>query len=138
MLFGCSVSCRVPERGPKSSSRGKVHAREVLLNCNDIPAVFAHTVLPLSSTRGQWPLFGGLGNKSLGTTLFGDPRVRRGHLQFARLHPYHPAMQRARELLGTAPGGNEDAPLFARRSLFSRCGGTMLVTELFLPSISIL
>ncbi len=120
---------------------GKAHVREVLLSCDGEPVVYAHTVLPLASTGGQWPLFRTLGEKSLGSTLFGDPKVRRGHLQFARLQHNHPAMQRARKLVqGTrseaAVSWKADKPLFARRSLFFRCGGLMLVTELFLPSIS--
>jgi len=112
---------------------GKVHAREVLLRCDDSPAVYAHTVLPLNSTAAQWPLFRTLGNKSLGSTLFGDPQVARGAMQFARLQPNHPAMQRA----GLLTRQNEPftGPLFARRSLFFRHGGVMLVTELFLPTI---
>jgi len=124
-------------------SAGKVHAREVLLRCDDIPAVFAHTVLPLDSTASQWPLFRTLGNKSLGSTLFGDPQVVRGAMQFARLHPNHPAMRRAIELACNTQNCLQnqfdqtrfEQPLYARRSLFYRRGGVMLVTELFLPQI---
>lgn len=126
----------------------KVHAREVLLRCDDTPVVYAHTVLPLQSTASQWPLFRTLGNKSLGSTLFGDPQVVRGAMQYARLQPNHPAMRRAQELCSdafgsasvesgdTAQAGHRfSQPLFARRSLFYRRGGVMLVTELFLPTI---
>ena len=115
----------------------KVHTREVLLRCDGMPAVYAHTILPLNSNASQWPLFRTLGNKSLGSTLFGDPQVKRGQLHFARLQPNHPAMQRARLLLqreGLAI--NVCQSLFARRSLFHRRGGVMLVTELFLPSVA--
>jgi chorismate--pyruvate lyase len=110
----------------------KVHAREVLLHCDDVPAVYAHTVLPLNSTANQWPLFKSLGEKSLGSTLFSDPQVKRGALQFARLRPNHPAIQRAQQIV---KHNDFDQPLFARRSLFYRRGGVMLVTELFLPGI---
>lgn len=110
----------------------KVHAREVLLHCDGIPAVYAHTVLPLNSNAKQWPLFKTLGEKSLGSTLFSDPKVQRSALQFARLQPNHPAVLRANLLTKN----NLDRPLFARRSLFFRCGGVMLVTELFLPTIT--
>lgn len=108
----------------------KVHAREVVLRCDDVPTVYAHTVLPFHSNASQWPLFRTLGEKSLGSTLFGDPQVKRGALQFARLHANHPAMQRTRQIVKKF-----DQPLFARRSLFYRRGGVMLVTELFLPQI---
>jgi len=119
---------------------GIVHAREVLLRCDGQPAVYAHTILPMNSTALQWPLFRTLGNKSLGSTLFGDPQVIRGPIRYARLQPNHPAMQRARNLT-KHEFGLEDQPhlnqyLFARRSLFYRRGGVMLVTELFLPPIT--
>ncbi len=109
----------------------KAHTREVLLRCDEVATVYAHTILPLSSTASQWPLFRTLGNKSLGSTLFGDPQVVRGALQFARLAPNHPAMRRAQALTGCIT----NHALFARRSLFYRRGGIMLVTELFLPSV---
>jgi len=118
----------------------QVHAREVLLRCDDQPAVYAHTVLPLNSTAGEWPLFRTLGNKSLGSTLFGDPQVVRGAMQYARLQPNHPAMQRAHHLtrqnFGSETNSQFAHPLFARRSLFFRRGGVMLVTELFLPAVA--
>lgn len=107
----------------------KVHAREVVLRCDEVPTVYAHTVLPLNSNASQWPLFKTLGEKSLGSILFNDRQVRRGALQFARLQSNHPAMQRARKIV------NFDEPLLARRSLFYRRGGVMLVTELFLPNV---
>jgi len=137
-LFQQSASCWPDEYAeigmPKA---GKAHAREVLLLCNDIPVVFAHTVLPLNATASQWPLFRTLGNKSLGSTLFGDPLVARGAMQFARLQPNHPAVRRARGFIDNPSMNNPNQPLYARRSLFYRRGGVMLVTELFLPSIAL-
>lgn len=133
--------CWMDEYRPIGLSKAsKVHAREVLLRCDDQPAVYAHTVLTLKSTASQWPLFRTLGNKSLGSTLFGDPQVVRGALQYARLQPNHPAMQRAHHLTRQNLGGETNSqffhPLFARRSLFFRRGGVMLVTELFLPAVA--
>ena len=115
------------------SRRAKVHGREVLLRCDSQAAVYAHTVMPLDANASQWPLFRSLGNRSLGSTLFNDAQVRRGALAFARLTPSHPAMRRARQLTGL----NQCATgsLFARRSLFYRCGAVLLVTELFLPVV---
>lgn len=119
---------------------GKVHAREVLLRCDEQAAVYAHTVLPLHATSSQWPLFKTLGNKSLGSTLFNDRLVVRGTIQYARLQPNHPAMRRAHYLIKAELSDETrqqfTRPLFARRSLFFRRGGVMLVTELFLPAIA--
>lgn len=113
--------------------RSHVQEREVLLQCDGRPVVFAHTIVPLSATTSDWPFFGTLGERSLGTTLFGDPRVVRGNLQYARLRPQHPLVERARAALGDA---QFSASLFARRCLYRRRNGVLLVTELFLPAIA--
>ncbi|WP_025917175.1 chorismate lyase [Herminiimonas sp. CN] len=115
----------------------KVLERDVFLQCDGRPMVFAHTVVPLAATAAQWPLFRRLGERSLGTTLFGDPIVARGALEYARLHAAHPLVQRACAALGGAPQALS-APLFARRCLYRRRGAALLVTELFLPAIAAL
>lgn len=112
--------------------RGCVQEREVLLMCDGRPMVFAHTIVPLSATASDWPFFGTLGERSLGTTLFGDPRVVRGAMQYARLRAQHPLARRASAALGQV----FKAPLFARRCLYRRKRGVLLVTELFLPAIT--
>jgi len=111
--------------------RTQVQEREVLLRCDDKPVVYAHTIVPLSATASDWPFFGRLGERSLGTTLFGDPRVTRGELQYARLQAQHPLVLRAATALGVVLQG----PLFARRCLYKRGNGLLLVTEVFLPEI---
>ncbi|NVM74959.1 chorismate--pyruvate lyase [Duganella sp. SG902] len=112
---------------------GRVWEREVLLRCDNTPVVFAHTVVPMSATAADWPLFSALGERSLGTTLFGDPLVRRGVLEFARLREGHPLARRARAAL--APAALDAHILYARRCLYRRRQGTLLVTEVFLPSV---
>ena len=115
---------------------GRVWERDVLLRCDNTPAVFAHTVVPMSATATDWPLFSALGERSLGTTLFGDPVVRRGVLEFARLRKGHPLAQRARAALIANGVAAPDAHiLYARRCLYQRRQGTLLVTEVFLPSV---
>ena len=123
---------------------GRVWEREVLLRCDNTPVVFAHTVVPMSASASDWPLFSALGERSLGATLlFGDPLVRRGLLEFARLREGHPLVLRARAALALGPEpGPEQAPpdcpprlWYARRCLYRRRQGTLLVTEVFLPSV---
>lgn len=113
--------------------RVPVQEREVLLECDGVPVVYAHTVVPLSATTSDWPFFGSLGERSLGTTLFGDPRVVRGQLQYARLYAEHPLVRRAASALGVESFGG---PLYARRCLYGRKRGLLLVTEVFLPAIA--
>ena len=112
--------------------RLQVREREVLLCCNGVPVVFAHTVVPMSATASDWPMFSALGEKSLGTSLFSDPLVTRGILQFAQLPPSHPLMLR---ISSAVPSEQIESRLYARRCLFRRRHGLMLVTEVFLPSI---
>lgn len=113
--------------------RTHVQEREVLLMCDGRPMVYAHTIVPLSATAADWPFFGTLGERSLGTTLFGDPRVVRGSMQYARLHARHPLVRRACTALG---GTTFSAPLLARRCLYQRNNGKLLVTEIFLPALA--
>lgn len=110
-----------------------VQQREVLLQCDGRAVVYAHTIVPLTATISDWPFFSSLGERSLGTTLFGDPRVEQGKLQFARLAEQHPLVRRAQDALG---GTALELPLFARRCLYRRGNGVLLVTELFLPAIA--
>jgi chorismate lyase len=109
-----------------------VREREVVLRCDEQPVIFAHTVVPLRANATDWPFFSALGERSLGTTLFGDPRVRRGELEYAKLHADHPLARRAIE---TVHLERCRFPLFARRCLFKRNNGLLLVTEVFLPAV---
>lgn len=112
--------------------RAPALTREVILLCDEIPAVFAHTVVYPRHARRDWPFLRGLGERPLGGALFVDPRVRRDPFQFARLLPHHPLRQALQRILPAfAP-----APMLpARRSAFRRGGGIMLVTEVFLPDL---
>jgi chorismate lyase len=111
----------------------RVREREVLLCCNDKPVVFAHTVVPFSSSFFDWPMFDSLGANSLGTSLFNDPLVTRGALQFSRLPLSHQLTRRIRSAI---PSERIESRLHARRCLFRRKRGLMLVTEIFLPSLA--
>ncbi|PFH10666.1 chorismate--pyruvate lyase [Collimonas sp. PA-H2] len=112
--------------------RQQVQERDVLLRCDGRPMVLGHTVLALDATTTEWPFFSSLGERSLGSTLFGDPLVMRGQLQYARLYGGHPLAQR----MAAASGVDSFAyPLWARRSAFRRKTGIMLVTEVFFPEI---
>ena len=111
----------------------KVWEREVLLRCDGEAMIFAHTVVDPCATSSDWPLFRGLGERSLGSTLFTDPQVWRDRFEYVLLHSEHPLMRRLRKLIPVAAGWQR---VPARRSLFRRRHASMLVTELFLPGIS--
>ncbi|GGY63049.1 chorismate--pyruvate lyase family protein [Pseudoduganella albidiflava] len=121
------------------NGRGRCWEREVLLRCDNTPVVFAHTVVPMSADAADWPLFSALGERSLGTTLFGDPMVARGPLEYARLRGSHPLARRARAALaGQGIAVPDELLLYARRCLYRRRQGTLLVTEVFLPQVAAL
>ncbi len=112
----------------------RVLEREVLLRCDGRPVVYGHTVVPTSATASDWPLFSALGERSLGTTLFHDPLVQRGRLEFARIRPGHPLLARVLAALN-GDGVRPDATYYARRCLYRRRQGLLLVTEVFLPAV---
>lgn len=127
--------CAFEEAAPIGlARRARVWEREVLLCCDGVPVVFGHTVVPMSATAHDWPLFSALGEKSLGTTLFYDPIVARGPLEFARLRSSHPLLARVRASLGEGADlvGHD---LHARRCVYRRRAGLLMVTEIFLPAV---
>lgn len=110
------------------------YVREVILACDDHSVVFAHSVLSLASLRGPWAALTRLGTKPLGEALFSNPRVSRGQLQYRRIPLRHPLARQA----ARAGISNNDAPLWARRSLFTLQGHPIMVTEIFLQNIKLI
>lgn len=104
--------------------------REVFLIGNGQPVVFAHSVLPRNSLRGEWRGLGKLGNKPLGATLFANLEVKRTPLSYKKLSPNHALYQ-------SAVNGLIDKPAFlwARRSVFNLNCANIMVTEVFLPHL---
>jgi chorismate--pyruvate lyase len=103
--------------------------REVALECDGVPVIFAHTTLAsLGRGRlGRW--LAGLGSRSLGSLLFAFPGFRRGAIEFRRLDHRHALYRRAAAL------GEVGKFLWARRSWHSLDGQRVVVTEVFLPAI---
>ncbi|MFT4172201.1 MAG: chorismate lyase [Rhodocyclaceae bacterium] len=105
--------------------------REVLLIADGRAVVYARSVLPARTRRGNWRLFGTIGTRPLGHALFADPHVARGSLSArsldARDRRYHRALSMA--------GSPQPRALWARRSRFVRHGEPLLVCEVFLASI---
>lgn len=104
--------------------------REVLLRSGTTPLVYAHTVIPRACLKGPWHRLAGLGNRSLGGTLFADPRVQRFPLAFLCLDQRHPLYRAALPHLASPARA-----LWARRSQFGLAGRRLMVTEVFLPTV---
>lgn len=105
--------------------------REVLLIADDVPVVFAHSVLVPRDLTGAWHMARAIGSRPLGAALFADPGIRRGALACARLATAHPLHRHACAALGA-----ELPALWARRSRFCRRDRPLLITEVFLPGIA--
>jgi chorismate--pyruvate lyase len=108
----------------------RAYVRDVLLLCNDVPVVFAHSVLTRSSLRGGWNNISRLGSRPLGEALFGDHRIRRQPLAFRKLHADHPLFRSI-----VRQQNVDERTLWARRSVFCLNQHPLLVTEVFLPAI---
>lgn len=105
---------------------GLLPVREVLLECDGVAVVFAHSVLSTvrSGRLGRW--FERLGSRSLGSLLFTYPGFQRGPIEFLRIERGDPLHRRVCEVAGEA------AYYWARRSRHHLGGSSVLVTEVFL------
>lgn len=103
--------------------------REVLLECDGVPVIFAHTTLSTAGNGRLTRWMARLGNRSLGSLLFAHPGFTRGPIEFLRLDARHPLYRRA------AAAGPVGRYLWARRSLHRLGRQQVLVTEVFLPGI---
>ncbi|MDT8363645.1 MAG: chorismate lyase [Nitrosomonas sp.] len=104
--------------------------REVYLYSDNMPVVFAHSVVKKEHLQAAWRGLSRLGNQSLGSMLFGNPLIHRTAFSFKKLRSGHPLYERACKKLADRP-----ADLWARRSLFTLRTQPILVTEVFLPMI---
>ena len=104
--------------------------REVQLLCDEVPWVFARTLIPASSLKGPARRLTRLGSRPLGAVLFADRQVRRGDTEVARLQPGERLFHAATDSLVPSPGA-----IWGRRTLFYMAGRPLLVNELFLPQI---
>jgi len=112
------------------NGRQQLPVREVLLECDGVPVIFALSTL--STTRGgrlgRW--FSNLGSRSLGSLLFTYPGFKRGQIEYARIDRRHPLFRR---VLAYSPGVR---CFWARRSRHSLGPINVLVTEVFLPALA--
>lgn len=104
--------------------------REVALECDGVPVIFAHTTLSTAVDGRMTRWMAGLGSRSLGSLLFAYPGFKRGNIEFLRLDQRHPLYRRAAAL------GAVQKSLWARRSLHKLGRQQVLVTEVFLPAIT--
>lgn len=108
-----------------TTSTGQCLRREVLMSCNDQPAVYAQSWLP-KETLQQVHALSSLGEQPLGELLFQFADVTRSPIEVCQL----PVLSSTLPI----PSGE----YWARRSLFTIVGVPMLVAEVFLPGVNAL
>ncbi|MEW6995466.1 chorismate lyase [Colwelliaceae bacterium MEBiC 14330] len=112
-----------------------VLVREVLLYCDDIPQVFARTLIPLSSLTGEEKALANLGTQPLGQVLFNNPSLKREQLELSVFEQSSKVAQLALAL-GKAEDSNKSLvidELWGRRSVFVVENKPLMVAEVFLP-----
>jgi urease accessory protein len=130
---------------PCLGGRKVVMTRTVILQTQGRVRVVARSVTPLQALAGPWRALGRLGSRPLADLLFARRPVRRSRLEYAKLRPGERLWREVRCALAAPPGANaaggaaapalQPGPLWARRSVFTRHGMPLLVTEVFLPDL---
>lgn len=101
--------------------------REVELLCHGKPWVYARTAIPVKTLKRKLGHLKHLGNQSLGSILFRNPRMKRKLFELTRVTPSH---------LELPASCTRNLSLWARRSLFELHRLPVLVTEVFLPPLA--
>jgi chorismate--pyruvate lyase len=104
--------------------------RQVYLYGNRQPVVYARTMIPLTSLRGELRRVTRLGSRPLGEFLFTKLVAVRARIELAAIPPLHPLHKK---ICRETTHCNET--LWARRSLFMVGSKPLLVLELFLPTL---
>ncbi|MDE1182833.1 chorismate lyase [Paraburkholderia sp.] len=122
--------CAALNLGPRAA----VWVREVVLSVDGVPFVAAHSVTPLAASVGPWQAIRTLRTRPLAELLYSDSGVARSALASRRVTARH-------RLFGLSAGYAHELPhelphaLLARRSVFTRGGAPLMVTECMLPAL---
>ena len=100
------------------SANQRVWFREVQLKLSGIPVVQARTVVPDVALTGRLARLRHLGNRSLGSFLFSQPDMRRTFVRVSRCKANTAGLE------------------WARRSVFTLGGSSLMVTEAFSPLLT--
>ena len=108
----------------------QVLVREVLLYCDDVPQVFARSLLPLSTLTDDEQELADLGSQPLGQVLFNNPSFERKNVEIAYFDQNSPVGQLVKTLDIDI---TEEYLIWGRRSLFFVHQKPLMVAEVFLP-----
>ena len=116
---------------------GRHWVREVILQVDGEPLVWARSVAPARALAGPWRALVGLGTRPLGQLLFDDARVARSPLRAHRWCRGSAGHARVRRDWIEFTGGAWPAAVVqGRSSVFERRGAKLRVYEAFVPGLS--
>jgi chorismate--pyruvate lyase len=117
----------------KIDPQTRVLVREVLIFNERQSWMFARTLIPREMLIGEEQALAHLKERSLGSVLFKNPALQRSEFEIACLKPRMFLHSKAITAV------EQSLPdLWARRSLFSLPGKSLLLTEVFLPDMILL
>lgn len=129
-VLGQSIqACDSTEANDDVAVGEQVLVREVLLYCDDIPQVFARSLLPLRSLTGEQQQLADLGTQSLGQVLFNHPDLQRKNIEVASFNEQSSVVK----LSNYFTLQTTQKPLWGRRSVFILDAKPLMVAEVFLP-----
>lgn len=112
----------------------QVLVREVLLYCDNVPQVFARSLLPLTSLTGQEQSLANLGEQPLGQVLFNNPSLKRERLELTCFSSDSRVAKLAKSLgSGVSKDDSCHQELWGRRSIFILKNKPLMVAEVYLP-----
>lgn len=123
------ITCGAAEANDDIIAGEQVLVREVLLYCDDVPHVFARSLLPLSSLTGEQQKLAHLGTQSLGQVLFNHPDLLRKKIEVTAFN----AQSSVANLVNYLAMPTHQQPLWGRRSVFVLDAKPLMVAEVFLP-----
>jgi len=129
VLGQCIQACDAAEANDDVIAGEQVLVREVLLYCDEMPQVFARSLLPLRSLTGAQQQLAHLGTQSLGQVLFNHPDLRRKKIEVAVFDEHSSVASLASYLTQKTVM----QPLWGRRSVFVLDSKPLMVAEVFLP-----
>jgi len=100
--------------------------REVILSGKNQPWIYARSVMPATSLTGHLYRLRRLKNSSLGELLFRDHSLSRSRFELSRFATQHAHIPAQLE---------DNTPLIGRRCRFELSGKSLLVSEIFLPTL---
>ncbi|GJM04179.1 MAG: putative chorismate pyruvate-lyase [marine bacterium B5-7] len=112
-----------------SCNRKITFIRESWLKCGKERIVYARTIIPRATLKGESQKLMRLGTKPLGNVLFNDNTTYRTNMRYASIPSHCELHKQASQDTDIA------SDLWGRQSLFYVNNKPLLVTEVFLPAI---